>query len=519
MSVTLFASSIIAGCNVSSNVECISNDELPFGRRLFVDESWVEQTNMEKVYHNPTYHTANPILKSEMGWEFNAKGDPYAAPFSGGVWYDELDSKFKMWYSAGGELPYGMLTCYAESNDGIAWYRPMLDIVPNTNIVDTTPCDCVSVTIDKYETDMAKRYKMFIIKFNPTMSYSMQLKYSSDGIHWGESVALSGEINDRGSVYWDPFRDRYVMSMKSIKNPEYGRVRSFIEHEDLEMLVSLAHRVYDGDNDKFIKYWFNAEDDDPHHPDFPDLRPQIYNHEAVAYENRMLGYFTIWQGPENDDCDRLNIQKRNEILLGWSKDGFNWNRDNKLPFMTVSSDPKAWNAGNIQSTNGNPIIVGDSLYFYLSGRYESKPIHDSNFSTGMSTLRRDGFVSMSSSADGGYLITPPMRITGPYLFVNANMLGGKLNVELLDSNDKPINGFAKNDFISFENISSTKVEARWTNADLNKMVGKEVKVKFYVDRGELYSFWTSKWESGESEGYTSAGGPGLHPSGRDLPLN
>lgn len=88
------------------------------------------------------------------------------------------------------------------------------------------------------------------------------------------------------------------------------------------MLVSLAHRVYDNKSDKFIKYWFNAEDDDPRHPDFPEIRPQIYNHEAMPYESSLIGYFTVWQGPENDACDRLNIQKRNEVLIGWSDDGF-----------------------------------------------------------------------------------------------------------------------------------------------------------------------------------------------------
>ena len=87
-------------------------------------------------------------------------------------------------------------------------------------------------------------------------------------------------------------------------------------------------------------------------------------------------------------CDRLNIQKRNEVLIGWSDDGFHWNREFKQPFLPVSDDAKAWNAGNVQSTAGNPLIVGDSLYFYVSGRYNSKPVHDSNFTTGLAALRR-----------------------------------------------------------------------------------------------------------------------------------
>lgn len=51
-------------------------------------------------------------------------------------------------------------------------------------------------------------------------------------------------------------------------------------------------------------------------------------------------------------------------------------------------------------------IVGDSLYFYVSGRYNSKPKHDSNFATGVAVLRRDDFVSM---------------YVGSYLFVNVDV--------------------------------------------------------------------------------------------------
>ncbi len=51
--------------------------------------------------------------------ELNALGDPYAAPFSGGVWYDET---VKQVQRCGIRLvekkKYGLVTCYAESEDG-----------------------------------------------------------------------------------------------------------------------------------------------------------------------------------------------------------------------------------------------------------------------------------------------------------------------------------------------------------------------------------------------------------------
>lgn len=303
------------------------------GRQITAYTQFGECNGVERVWHAPTYYDQNPILKADRKWELNALGDPYAAPFSGGVWYDETVNKFKMWYSAGGEKKYGLVTCYAESEDGKNWAKPELDVVPGTNIVDTLEHDCVSVLLDKSEKDPAKRYKMFSVVFNGKATVSMHLRYSADGIHWSATKALSGELFDRCAAYYDPFRKKYVLSLKTINGKKYRRSRSYLAGDDPELLVSLAHRVYDNKSDKFIKYWFNAEDDDPRNPQFPEIRPQIYNHEAMPYEGSILGYFTVWQGPENNACDSLSIQKRNEVLIGWANDGFHWDREFKRPFM------------------------------------------------------------------------------------------------------------------------------------------------------------------------------------------
>ena len=488
------------------------------GRQLLMDSTLIKESSLNRVYHQPVYYSLNPVLKAEKEWEFNAMGDPYAAPFSGGVWYDEMDRKYKMWYSAGGRKELGLITCYAESTDGKSWLKPVLDIVPGTNIVDTMEHDCVSVLLDKFESDPSKRYKMFLVEFNSRYAVCMKLKYSTDGIHWGNTVALSGDIYDRCAAYYDPFRGKYVLSLKTMTDK--GRSRNYLSGEDPELLVSLAHRTFDKTSDKYICYWFSADVDDPRNPDYPTISPQIYNHEAMPYESLMLGYFTVWQGPENKECDSLNIQKRNEVLLGWSKDGFHWERKNKEPFLPVDSNKEAWNAGNVQSTAGNPLIVGDSLYFYVSGRYNSKPVHDSNFSTGLAMLRRDGFMSFQSENKEGYLTTTPFLLEDKYLFTNVDVSLGNLLVEILDENSEPIKGFTKKDILPLKEINSTKQRIGWRRySDLSSLIGKMVSLRFYLTDGDLYSFWLTSDVNGESRGYTGGGGPGLNPAGIDMPLN
>ena len=77
----------------------------------------------------------------------------------------------------------------------------------------------------------------------------------------------------------------------------------------------------------------------------------------------MLGLYSVWQGPENGVCAKLGIQKKNEIFLGYSRDGFHFYRPSFKPFMAVNETEGAWNWGNMQSINGVPLIVGRFTLF------------------------------------------------------------------------------------------------------------------------------------------------------------
>lgn len=175
----------------------------------------------------------------------------------------------------------------------------------------------------------------------------------------------------------------------------------------------------------------------------------------------------------------------------------------------------------MQSINGVPLIVGDSLYFYSSGRRLNDIMWDSYTSTGLAKLRRDGFVSMNAGKEEGSLKTEPIVFDGKYLFVNADVKGKKsqLLVELLDVDGNPIEGFTKSDCLGLKKTDSTKSKIEWkNNKDLATLANKPVRMKFYLRDGDLYSFWVSPWESGESRGYTAGGGPGLSPTGIDTPI-
>lgn len=491
------------------------------GRQLFVDNFLIEKTNLKSVYHTPKFHPQNPILKPDREWEKTVEGYPYAAPFSDGIWYDEEDSKFKMWYLSGAgtinTMRHSLCTCYAESSDGINWEKITQDVVPGTNIVDISNRDSATVWLDKFEKDPEKRYKFFNVEYKPDeIQYQFVLKYSSDGINWSKGVAQSGNISDRCSAFYNPFINKWVISMRHQIEKVSNRSRSYLEHSDPEEVVSLAHRIRNEADDKHIVEWFTPDDKEKRHPDYPEVDPGIYNFDAIAYESIILGFYSQWQGPDNKICKEKMIPKRNEIQLGYSRDGFHFNRPTHESFMGVNEEDGSWNWGNMQSINGVPIILGDSLYFYASGRKRNNIWWDAEVSTGLAILRRDGFVSMQAK-ENGFLITKKIIFNGNYLFVNADV-EKSLKVELLDSAGNVIKGYSKEECISFQG-DSTKQIITWENKEnVSSLAGKPVRIKFLIDDGHLYSFWVSPWDTGESRGYTAGGGSGLSPTGIDLPL-
>lgn len=486
---------------------------ISMGRQLFVDDFLIENTTLERTYYYPEYYEANPILYPDKEWEnMGTKGAAFAAPFSDGVWYDETEGKYKMWYMAGGgkhSVDNAPITCYAESVDGLNWVKPALAVVSGTNIIDRGSMrDASVVWLDKQETNQAKRYKMFQVAGGKG-NWKYHYKTSADGKQWRDNLTPSQAVADRSTVYKNPFRNIWVWSMRHnirVNASDTYTVRARDYYENADPVIGNQNAKAE-----LKSFWFGPWPNEQKHPFYhnDDGSPGIYNLDATPYESLLLGFFSVWQGPENDVCLNDNVVKRNQIMVGYSRDGYSWYREDMNPFLAVDEDPAAWNSGNLQSVVGTPIIVGDKLYFYLSGRR----LEGANeiTSTGMAMLRRDGFASMRGT---GELLTPKLKFTGSYFFVNAK-ISGELRVELLDEAGQVIPGFAKSDCKPIAG-DKTKQRIGWEkNSTLDSLKGTNIKVKFYVTEGEIFSFWISPEITGESQGYTAGGGPGLNESGID----
>ncbi|MBM4036731.1 MAG: hypothetical protein FJ291_33780, partial [Planctomycetes bacterium] len=57
------------------------------GRQLFVDDFLVQETTLKRTFHRVEYCKDNPVVKPDQPWENKNRGW-FAAPFSGGAWFD-----------------------------------------------------------------------------------------------------------------------------------------------------------------------------------------------------------------------------------------------------------------------------------------------------------------------------------------------------------------------------------------------------------------------------------------------
>jgi hypothetical protein len=474
------------------------------GRQLFVDDFLIEETNLRRVWHRATYYGSNPVLRPERPWEIDSEiarrtqtpPNPSAMVFSDGVFFDPEDRLFKMWYMAG----YGMATCLATSTDGLTWHRPALDVLVGTNIVNRQYRDSSTVWLDQFEKSPSRRFKMSLFYDDALLLYT-----SSDGVHWNKE-GQTPFAYDRSTFFHNPFRQVWGFSLRANQFPERsnGRYRRYWETPTFGAAANW--------NGAPPVAWVKADSRDFSMAG-PGIPPELYNLDCVAYESVMLGVFSIWRGepPERE--------KINEITLGFSRDGFHWHRPNRESFIAVSDVKGSWNWANVQSAGGGCLIAGDRLYFYVSGRAGVAGTSQPGVcSTGVAMLRRDGFASMEwgTASPGpvkqlpgwqdGMLTTRPLRFSGGHLFVNADVNGGELRVEVLDRSGGVLAPFTR-DTCEPLRADGTRQPIAWRSGKLADLAGQVVRFRFTMTKGSLYAFWVSDGSRGHSNGYPAAGGP------------
>lgn len=524
------------------------------GRQLFVDDFLVDYDHsspdiITRFFQASYDEQHNPVLAATEAWECSSNiSAAFASAFSGGIWFDPSDSLFKLWYRCG--CFENVSHCLATSHDGIAWNKPARDVVSETNVVLPGHFDGSTVWLDSgARTPPAERFKMSVV--NPPYR-NFTLLSSPDGIHWTTQVNESGPIADRSTIFFNPFRSKWVYSIKTdffdAGDPrgQLGRARAYWEGSSLWQ----ASQWTSAD----VFNWTNADDLDP--PvgcgagSGSSGFTQLYNLDAVAYESVLVGLFSIFTGKS---CGLLSPFNRtgewDSVFLGFSRDGFHWSRpvvDGAhrvfLPMDDTISPPWVWNKANVQSVGGGFVVLDappsqsqqprrtgrpslslDVLRFYVGARSGPNQL-EGNATTGVAHLRRDGFAAIVSTSSSptipSSLVTRPVIFDGTHLFVNARAFsnGSSIRVQVLNSSTlSPLPPFVFDNCEPIE-ADSTRAQVSWKNVPhsakaLEELSGTPVRFEFQIAApSHLFSFWVSPSSCGESMGFVAAGGPAFNGS-------
>jgi len=176
-----------------------------------------------------------------------------------------------------------------------------------------------------------------------------------------------------------------------------------------------------------------------------------------------------------------------------SRDLRHWSRIAREPIIPLGKSG-AWDDGTLYTSTTMQVTEREMSVYYGAMNLP----HGGNTTTQLqygriakASWRRDGLISLYNDGDEiGTITTKTITFQGNQLKVNTKLNpGGTLKVEVLDQNGKAVDGYTLSQAkpIKKDQFAAT---VKWdSGADLSKLKGVEIKLRFYLDGGHLYSYW------------------------------
>lgn len=431
------------------------------------------------------------------------------------VIYDPDRRKFRMWYTVlmdpkthGDNL--GRL-CYAESDDGIVWRKPMMRICDfagrlPTNIVAKGPSDskwgeCLEPCVLRTPHDPKRLYKMlYSNRQGPSGNerdpryYGLLVSSSTDGLHWDEpKLVLRGKCDNHPSVVYLAAERKYFATMRAqAKHPKLGgywRVTGIAESLDYNRWSPKKALILTDDRDGYPS-------------------TQFHDVQLSTYGDVIIGMASVMYLKHDGRKDNKTSTGNTQLIV--TRNGWKWGRVADRAVF-VDNGPKEYDRELVMSISAL-VVKDDTIYVYYAG---------SQFGMGRSnkakaeaflaehgpgarrrlgglclaTLPADRFVALEPARAGqeGVLRTHAFQTNGRELLVNAAL--GKptdLCVELLDTSGNVLPGF---DRTRCRLIVHDKLRYRvvWTGGTAHQVIGaapakRALAIRFLLRSGSLYAF-------------------------------
>ena len=474
---------------------------------LFLDLKELQHIDGVRLQVNTARKRAEPVITGGRPGGFDSQGAAKVAVVrQNGVyraWYTGMYREPGSEWPKSGPYPQ-VRVGYAESEDGIHFKKKPLGLTSfgendNTNIVGGLPATAIfrpivptGMHIDSADPDPSRRYKFLTWSAsrpkrklpNPddVDEQTWTLWTSPDGLRWKQA--------SRGGI-------RYPGGMPASFSPQS------LFHDPDEPNPARKYKAYGFiglNNDRRGAGYGYSEDAiewtaDPRNPVFdPWARatPVVRNgkveqiHDAVVWKYHQY-YLALYQYQTSGE--EMTIE------LAMSRDGENFVYIQPGAEVVRRGEAGEWDCDSIAPSVS--LMDEDEIKVYYSGyRFSQTKLIEGEHSTGLATLRLDGFthLTLEDGRDGGSVTTIPVdRGNATELSVNALCAdGSQIEIEIVDpKSGQTLPGFSREECTPLTSDSLAHRIA-WGNRSLADIGIAKFQIRFHFAAGDaspmLYSF-------------------------------
>ncbi|WP_337177775.1 hypothetical protein [Paludisphaera sp.] len=458
-------------------------------RELFVDRHLIDTlSGAELRMHRPV--DRGPVLSFDRPWE---------GTFAAYVTIIHADGKYRAYYrgmGAGGvrkDSDPVQVICLAESDDGVRWTKPALDLFPRageptTNIV---LADAAAVTHNfapfldsRPGVDPAERYKAI----GGVHEQGLSAYASPDGVHWKRmrdapvltredvQVDAGGDayvFDSQNVAFWSDAERKYLLYYRVFRDDRRRIAR--VESDDFlawRNPTLMEYRRGDGEPAPVEHLYTNQT-----HPYF--RAPHVYIATAARF---MPGRRAITaEQAKAIGVDPGYFNDVSDAILMSTRGGNVYDRSFMEAFVAPGVGPGNWTSRTNYPAL-NVVQTGpDEMSLYVNQEYGQPTAHLRRYG-----MRLDGFASVHADYDGGEMTTKPLTFRGSRLLLNfATSAAGGIRVEIQRPDGTPIPGFALADCAE---LIGNEIERPVAFAGgLDSLAGQPVRLRFVMKDADLFA--------------------------------
>jgi hypothetical protein len=441
-----------------------------------------------------------PVLEPEH--DRSDAPDQAAAHFYGGVVHE--GDKYRMWYyachwkegadlSAPKDADLGIgPTCYAESNDGIHWSKPILGQVQwrgsrRNNIIrlEHLRSEGVHVIKDGSDPDSARRYKMVYNYYPPNRDFwTIRTTTSADGFNWVDGGELPHDgFLEQASFY--EFNGLYYVNGQMRGRSEGGHAAA---RQGFAIVSPDFRRWLPECGESFLL----PEPADPKARGADKPYDQVHiGVGAASFSNVLVGLYCIWHNhPYTTPEDWFGLgTSSGDLGLVVSNDGLHFREPVKGHVFLHRDQSRPRMREGVRFANvlcqGNGILnVGDETRIYHGRWANTEHLRDYHAEIALATLPRDRWGALGlfpETAEGSAWTMPFTLPTNAKLSLNADDTDG-LRVEIADERFNPLPSFSGDHAGKTSAAKGLDLAVTWPDRSLDELRGRTLRFHILATR-------------------------------------